>query len=360
MTRVSLFALLFLGLATPATAQGIDEGGDGPVLGCDDGSIFATNLISDLCWDCIFPIRIGGIPLGSLEAIAGPDPSAEHRRRTGVPDKAADDIVCICEDSLGVPEFGITISMWEPARLMEIVRNPGCSPILGGASLPGMGVMRRGVQGLPDHTQGDKAFYQYHLWAFPILMMLELLGVARCIQDGFVDLDVMYFSELDPTWNHDELAYWTTPEIALTSTLPAQSACIADAVSANIGEPIDELFWCAGSWGLLYPLSGTVLAPDSQVEVTSLLAARGLAAMHRRGLARRSMGSDTLCEGRIDPFMTKSGYELSQYHPVAEANGRHAIGEHTFSWGEWRNLPGQGDSVHLIWRWNDCCTAVIP
>ncbi|MEM8759035.1 MAG: TraU family protein, partial [Pseudomonadota bacterium] len=175
MTRFSLLALFLLGLATPATAQEIDEGGDGPVLGCDDGSIFATNLISDLCWDCIFPIRIGGIPLGSLDAIAGPDPTTERRRRTGVPDKAADDIVCVCEDSLGVPELGITVSMWEPARLMEIVRNPGCSPILGGASLPGMGVMRRGVQGLPDYTQGDKAFYQYHLWAFPILMMLELL-----------------------------------------------------------------------------------------------------------------------------------------------------------------------------------------
>ncbi|MEL6311148.1 MAG: TraU family protein, partial [Pseudomonadota bacterium] len=258
------------------------------------------------------------------------------------------------------PKFGLSLSMWEPARLVEVVREPGCSPILGGIDLPGMGTMRRGDMGVPDYTSADTAFFNYHVWAFPVLFMLDLLGVDRCMADGFADLDVMYLSELDPTWNNDALAFWTTPEITLTSTLPAQAACLADAAGANIGYPIDELFWCAGSWGLLYPLSGTDLAPHARPETTSLLAARALAAMHRRGLARKTMGSDTMCEAQIDVFMPKSQYEFSQLHPLAEANGRHALGEHLFAWGEWRNIPGNGDNVHLVWRWNDCCTALIP
>ncbi len=311
--------------------------------GCDDAQLFSAALLTAICWDCVFPIRIAGASLG---ASAG-----------SIPRKASNQSICLCRDALGAPHVGVTISMWEPARIVEVVRNPGCSPILGGVSLPSAGLMRRGGHGEAVYTQGDSAFHHYHVWAFPVLMMLDLFVVDRCVQDGYLDLDVMFLSELDPTWAFDELAYWTTPEVALTSNPLVQAACVGDAVAANADEPIDELFWCAGSWGGLYPLVGTTLAPDSLPETTSLLATRGLAAMHRRGMAWRTMGSDTLCRGRIDPFLPKSMYQMSMWHPVPESRGRHAIGESTFQWGEWRNIPGKGDNVWLAWRWNDCCTA---
>ena len=89
---------------------------------------------------------------------------------------------------------------------------------------------------------------------------------------------------------------------------------------------------------------------------TSLLATRAFAAMHRRGLARRTMGEDALCQAQIEPFLPKSQYQLSQAYPQPEANGRHAVGESTFAWGEHRVLPAVGeDFVHLVWRWLDCC-----
>ena len=48
--------------------------------------------------------------------------------------------------------------------------------------------------------------------------------------------------------------------------------------------------------------------------------------------------------------------QLSQVYPKPEANGRHAIGAHSFDWGEWRVLPAVGeDFLHLTWRWLDCC-----
>jgi conjugal transfer pilus assembly protein TraU len=329
-------------LGSPADAQ--DTVRD-PVeaIDCDAASVFGAGLFTDICWDCVFPIRIAGSTMGGRAADA--------------PARASEQPLCLCRDPLGAPHVGVTISLWEPARVVEIVRAPGCSPVMGGIKLPAAGLLRRGTGGEAVHTQGDKAFFHYHMWTFPILLMLDLFVVDRCVQDGYVDLDLMFMSELDPTWSFDELAFWTTPELALTSNLVAQSACVADSVAANAGEPLDPLFWCAGSWGGLYPLVGTSLAPDSMPEISSLLSARALAAAHRRGLSWRTMGADTLCRGVIDPFMPKTQYELSMWHPVAEANGRHAIGESTLLWGDWRNVPGEGDNVHLVWRWNDCCTA---
>ena len=31
--------------------------------GCIDANIISGKLITDMCWDCIFPLRIGGVPM---------------------------------------------------------------------------------------------------------------------------------------------------------------------------------------------------------------------------------------------------------------------------------------------------------
>jgi conjugal transfer pilus assembly protein TraU len=308
---------------------------------CDSAPVIGASLFTDFCWDCVFPIRIAGVGGGPGDA----------------PARANSQPLCLCQDALGVPHVGVTISLWEPARIVELVNAPGCSPALGGLKLPNAGVVNYGTHGTPLNTVGDAAFQHYHVWAFPVMVMLKLLTVDRCIQDGYLDLDLLYLSELDPTWAHSQLAYWTTPEVALVSQPEVGLLCVADALAANAGEPIDELFWCAGSWGSLYALDGIVLSPASRPVFTSLMATRALAVAHRRGLSWRTMGSDTLCDAKLDPFIPKSQYQMSMWHPLAEANGRHAIGESALQWGEWRNVPGQDDTVYVVWRWNDCCTA---
>jgi conjugal transfer pilus assembly protein TraU len=86
------------------------------------------------------------------------------------------------------------------------------------------------------------------------------------------------------------------------------------------------------------------------------LAARGLAALHRRGLAGRTVGSDVLCQARIDPFLPKRQYRLGMLYPSPEASATHLIGESTFRWGEWRSRPGPGaHHLYVLWRWTDCC-----
>ena len=90
--------------------------------------------------------------------------------------------------------------------------------------------------------------------------------------------------------------------------------------------------------------------------VTSLLATRAMAALHRRGLARRTVGDDAVCRSRIEPFLPKSQYRWSMLHPIPEAGAKHVTGASTFLWGEWRNIPAVGeDAVYVLWRWQDCC-----
>lgn len=309
---------------------------------CPNGMVLDAGMMTDICWDCIFPIRIAGAPMAS-----GSRP---------VPAGASNRISCACQDNLGVPKPGLAVGMWMPAQIVELTRAPGCSPSLGGITLPGFDPLFRGGIGDATWNNGDAAFWHYHTYAFPVMAMLELFVQAECMAGGMQDFDLLYISEVDPTWNHAELAYFANPEATLVSDPVVQAACAADAAAATAGYPITELFWCAGSWGGLYPFVGTHLATTSPVRATSLLATRALAAQHRRGLAWRTMGNDAMCGGVIDPMLPKSQYRMSMLFPLAEASGNHVIGQSTFLWGEHRNIPGQGpDPVYLIWRWTDCC-----
>ncbi|WP_244072902.1 TraU family protein, partial [Aeromonas caviae] len=90
--------------------------------GCQNADVISGKLITDVCWSCIFPIKIAGVP------ISGPGGS--------YPDDSAKNPLCLCNDNLGVPRPGVTTSMWEPARLIEFQRVPGCSSVLNGMRFP--------------------------------------------------------------------------------------------------------------------------------------------------------------------------------------------------------------------------------
>jgi conjugal transfer pilus assembly protein TraU len=307
--------------------------------GCPDAELFSGKLITDVCWACVFPIRIGSLKIGDGQ----------------VPDDASDQILCSCTDPAGVPDFGLVIGLWEPARLVELVRAPGCAPSLGGIRLPVGSERMIATPGKSQWDTSDTSFFHYHWYAFPLLVLLDLFYDGHCI-DGYLDFDLLYLSELDPTWNNDELAFFTNPEAAWLANPTALSACMADAVAANVGKPLDSLFWCAGSWGFLYPFSGHGPTLGSRPRETSLLMARATAALHRRGLARRTMGDGALCNAPIEPFLPKTQYKASMFFPRPEAHEAHVIGQSTFTWGEHRNIPGTGeDHLYILWRWNDCC-----
>lgn len=333
------FLLGFALAARPGHAAPGGKADDSAV--CNDAELLSGKLITHICWDCMFPMVVAGAPLGG-------DPDE-------IPDAATDKAVCACKDNAGIYHPGIVKQHWEPARVVELVRQPGCSPSLGGARLEvGNEIAIGGGSEGGDNSGSGTSFYHYHYFAFPLLLMMDLVSNAGCNVDGYMDMDLLYMSELDPTWNNSMLSFFANPEAALVANPISISACAADAAAASAGEPIDSLFWCAGSWGGLYPLSGHDVS-GGRPEDTSLLATRALAALHRRGLARRSMGDDAMCDAPIDVFLPKSQYKLSMFHPVPEGEEAHMIGESTYSWAAGKTVPGQGDTVYTLWRWKDCC-----
>jgi conjugal transfer pilus assembly protein TraU len=186
---------------------------------CPDAQLFSGKLLTDVCWGCLFPIRIAGLAIGS-----GPVPSG-----------AAEERLCSCNDGLGVPHPGLVTALWEPVSLIELTHLPGCAPALGGLRLPFGSARFFGTPGQGEQDGSDAAFAHYHVYAFPLLALLDLFFEERCNAGGYLDFDIVYLSELDPTWSVSELAFFTHPETALLASPVALAACLADAAAATAG-----------------------------------------------------------------------------------------------------------------------------
>lgn len=178
-----LLLITGLALSSPAFA---DSGT------CQDAGILDSSMITDVPWDAMYPIRLAGMRIS-------PDGD-------GAPEDATHKSICSCQDDLGIYVPGLTQSMWEPARLIELVREPNCYMTLGGAKIDMTDGRNWGSTGTPTGYEGGApAFWHYHYYAFPLLMMLEMVLPTRC-GDGYLSMDMLYMSELDPTWNDSKLA----------------------------------------------------------------------------------------------------------------------------------------------------------
>lgn len=319
------------------------------VLSCPSADIFSAKLFTDICWACLFPIRVAGFAVTPGTA----------------PDGASKGSVCLCKDNLGIPWPGMINSMWEPARLIEVVRKPGCAMALGGVQLPLGDARQWGTQN--DAVGGDMlssermSYYNVHYYAFPLLSLLELYMPKRCNPDGYDDFDIIQLSEIDPTWNNDELAFFTHPESAAVANPLAQAACTPDAALGLVNkQPLTSLWWCAGTWGNMYPMSGSSI-PNDFSRTTSLLGLRTLGQMHRRGMAHMTIGDETICRGKIFPTVPKMQYKFAMFAPRPETKRNHFIGSHPMTWqgGEGRVIPKIGeDALYMMFRWNDCCNTL--
>lgn len=388
-----IFSLVFL-LNTSYSADSPNIGsGDntersvGAKLVCSDANFWGSNLINNVCWSCIFPIRM----MGSKGLSFG----SENKAPKGSTSKA----VCACKDGLGVPTPGITASMFEPARVVEVVKAPYCSPIYGKSLDMGgdKSYDKMGNQGLNSQNhrlEGSKklGFYNVHYYSFPLLYMLNIAGIPNCNPDGRLGFDIMGFSEFNPTWNDEEMGFFANPESVIFGNPMARLACVGDCVMSNFDRPNDKLFWCAGCWGNLTPHSGYFSPSTSISNNTSLLSLRALSLQFRTGMEMKTFGDDSVsgkCSAKFWPFVPKTQYKMSLVHPVPEASNTistlsasdpkptqtdegekyslgdmvgkgknccHPLGKAPLLTGnEFRNIPGKDDYVYMLFRYKDCC-----
>lgn len=354
MRNVLLLVLALLLVPAPAFSQasgggaggGAGSGGEsGGGLTCpDSGAITRGGFITDLNWGGFFPIQLGA-NLGS------------SRNRPG--DAAGP--VCTCPGRFGFPTPGLTFGMWQPTHMLESTRQAFCFPSLGPLGKAGSaigGAMSSLRQGGTSADPQKGSYKHFHLIAFPVGAVLDMFTSAVCSPGGAgFDLDLLFISEIDPTFANDELAVFVNPESILFANPIAQAACLADAAVTNVGRPIRQLFWCAGSWGPLYPLTGHTSSQASVVREASLSAVRGVAKLHRFGIMKRTYGAGAVCRNRPAFMYPKQQYRFQIMYPLPQrSTGPEWTGRNTLLGREFRHIPGVGeDWVQVLWTYEQCC-----
>ncbi|MBN2570064.1 MAG: TraU family protein [Deltaproteobacteria bacterium] len=296
------------------------------------------NPVTDLCWQCVFPLRIAGMTLmpgSSVNEIGDP-------ARTPI---------CVCP--IPIPPFfrlGIPVGFWEPARMIETVKDPWCFPSLGFQLSSSTGGWLGGVSVTPT-TQGksSQSFFQAHYWIFPVWSAMEILVDFMCIEHS--GIDVAYITEVDPLWQDDLLNFILNPESLLFANPIAALACAVDGVSTTGGYSASPLFWCMGSTSA-YPLTGHV-HDDHEVKAASSVAGRMVYKLSRQ-LAICDTGIN-VCSCVPTPVWVKHNYRLQIAKPVRDW-WCHPFGQTDLLWGYGKNPPFIGDNfTWMLFRKRTCC-----
>ncbi len=216
------------------------------------------------------------------------------------------------------------------------------------------------LKGYDEHFS-THAFYHVHYYRYPPIYLLELLTDFICLER--ISFDLAYISEYDPTWNDDKLSFILQPESILFGNPIAQGVCIADCVSATISFPRNELFWCAGCLGNMYPFGGTNSDHTNGVRTSNLLATRVIAKMHRLGLADETSCEKAEINGKIckksKAFkIKKNQYKLQMLYPTIPSGDFSCfpLGLSDSLYNSGKEYPQDGEDFgYLIWRKKNCC-----
>ena len=289
------------------------------------------NPITDVCWECLFPIHISG-------------KNVTPKHKDFIKYK---DTLCHCPGGL----VGLPFAFWEPSRLIEISRTPYKLLSFGGISL-GKAPLKQGT--ISQSPWGSKSFHHVHYIVFPILSALET-GLDFVCADGF-PVDIGYMSEFDPFWNDDSWSTLLNPETLLFANALAQAACIADCAASSFGKPIGKLFWCAGCQGSLYPFTGHCCHPSGAVQTSSLLVHRLLAKMASI-YAIQSFEEGEFCKKTPSRRLLKTAFKTQLAYPKAQTKGPcNPLGSNGALWSAGKTYPfGGEDFVYVIWQKKHCC-----
>lgn len=298
-----------------------------------------VNPVTDICWECMFPISIGDVELGG-----GDMPDTENPSNP----------ICRCPAPPPIfTRIGITSGFWEPIRLVDVTKKPFCFVNLGGMEID-LGFELGHGQSPHGRGKSDTSSWHVHWYIYPAIYWMELIADFGCVEPG--SFDIAYITEIDPLWQDDILTFILNPEAILFSNPIAQAACAADCIKSTVSTPFDLLFWCAGCQGSMYPLNGRVSAHIGGVQ-SSLLAVQKMAyKLHRELLAWGTSGTTSaqLCSSYPMPIMKKSQYRTQLVNPVP--SDCYPFGRTTTIYESGKEVPVQGEDFgYLIWRKKNCC-----
>lgn len=307
-----------------------------------------VNPITDLCWDCIFPISIGA---AELPASTAARPDIENFSSP----------ICICPNSklLGLPTPGLAVGMWEPIRMVDVTKRPFCMTSIGGIELnPGISI-GAGAAPYENEREGRIGNWQVHWYINPLTTILGIFKDQLCDEVSAVGFDLAYLTEFDPLWNNDVLAFILNPESILFGNILAQAACAADCIAATFSTPLDPLFWCAGCQGTMYPFTANNSEHLSSIQSSTLSVEKFTFKLHRQMMLPITSGPDAICTPILAaPMIKKSQYRIQTTVPVpgVGTHGCTPYGRSTILHDSRKEIPIAGEDFgYFVWRKSNCC-----
>ena len=332
-----------------------------------------NKMFQSINWHCMFPISIAGNRIDSFE---NDDDSIQQtsiikekldEANATNPNKSkSSDVFCKCKGAGFITKtpIGIRVEFWEAARVIEVVKDAWCFPMLkqnaagamGGDDKNTLSQTKNGTQMDVDSEGLQMQVWQAHYYIFPVLALLEVLTDFICMD--FSAFDLGYITEPDPRWLDSELALVLAPETVLFSNPLAELACIPDVMAATVKHVVDPLYWCQGSWPGVFPLTGSITHTGSKIQTAAAAMGRVMFLLHRSFVMWGTAGDKALCHRYPQPIWQKSQYKWQMMVPVRDPHCR-VIGEPGYKWTSFKNPPfpnkNPDNFVFLLWRKRSCC-----
>jgi conjugal transfer pilus assembly protein TraU len=256
---------------------------------------------------------------------------------------------------------GTLVTLWEPVRIIETVKDPHCmitngennSLSFSGPQGEGQGVdLNSGTHSDTGSQEDHSVFQQVHI-ILPDYIMQSIMQVDNRCYHSSVGNPMDYISEDDPAWNDDTIAAATYPETAMFADFGMQELCKIDSVSSQVGFPNSILFWCMGSWGSTFPMSGHV-NNDEYVTGNIAAAARAIYVGGRTG--RINDAASYYCYSGPMPLWIKHYFKFQPIRPTPR-EFLIPIGLSPMLWSEGFNDDmACGDNfAWVLWRKRWCC-----
>jgi conjugal transfer pilus assembly protein TraU len=298
-----------------------------------------SNLVKEifkLDYSAMLPLKIAGITI-----LSGRMPDTINQ---------VNQPICICPAPPPIfIRIGIPVGFFNPSRLIDASKDSYCFESVG------VNLGMHGNDGVQagDPQSGEHTFFQTHMVMFAPFELLDIATDFICLQSPS-SLDVLYMTELDPMWNDDGLAALIQPEALLFGNPVTNLACIADSISAQADRSNPALFWCKGSWGNAYPMTGRVTSGDL-VQASASAASELIYKLHRQLMMWATWGKPALCKKYPSPIWEKDAYRMQLLFPISHPAAM-AIGKTGLMWDFAKNIPMKGDNfTYIIFIKRDCC-----